>query len=602
MSKAPQRPKNKIRESIGQSIQKPFNQTTDGPSLWPVLKTGLNKHSYLLICLLLILVTFAAFSQVLSYGFIDYDDNDYVTENPHVKAGLTKDSTVWAFTAGHSGNWHPLTWMSHMLDCQLFGTEAGWHHLTSLVIHIINTVLLFAVLKKMTRSLWPSAFVAAAFAIHPLHVESVAWIAERKDVLSSLFWILTMAAYLRYAKRPDKVNYLLTLVTFIFGLMAKPMLVTLPFVFLLLDFWPLERFSRRNFRRLVIEKIPFFVLSAISSVVTFLVQQRTGAVVRIEQIPLDSRVANAFISYLLYIAKMIWPSRLAVFYPYPSGKPSIWLALSAALLLLGISICVIRLAPNRRYLLTGWFWYLGTLVPVIGLVQVGTQAMADRYTYLPSIGIFIMTAWGIAELSAKWRYRKIALPISATLVIAAMLVCTRQQVRYWQNSFALFSRAVAVTKNNYIGHSGLGKALRAQGKLDEAIKQYHLALDVNQRYGVAHYNLANALVDKGKFNEAISHYNQALHINPNYAEAHNNLGYALATQGKLDEAIACFRQALQLRADDASTHYNLGYALQLKGLLDEAINHYRRALQINPDYPKAAKGLEAALAEQKNHK
>ena len=557
------------------------------------------QYRYLVICFVLILVTFAAFSQVLSYGFIDYDDNDYVTENAYVKAGLTRDSTIWAFTTGHSGNWHPLTWLSHMLDCQLFGTEAGWHHLTSLVIHIINTILLFAVLEKMTRSLWPSAFVAAAFAIHPLHIESVAWIAERKDVLSTLFWLLTMAAYLRYAKRPDKVNYLLTLVTFALGLMAKPMLVTLPFVFLLLDFWPLERFSRRSLRRLVIEKIPFLVLSAISSVVTFLVQQRTGAVIRIEQIPLDSRVINAFISYLLYIAKMFWPSRLAVFYPYPSGKPSIWLALSAALLLLGISICVIRLAPNRRYLLTVWFWYLGTLVPVIGLVQVGTQAMADRYTYLPYIGIFIIVAWGGAELLAKWRSRKIALTISAALVIAAMLVCTRQQVHHWQNSFALFSRAVAVTENNYIAHAGLGKALRAQGKLDEAIKQYHLSLDINKSYDVAHYNLANALVDKGKFSEAISHYNQALRINPDYTDAHNNLGYALATQGKLDEAIVCFRKALQLKTDDASTHYNLGYAFQLKGRLDEAINEYRRALQIKPDYPKAAKGLEAALAEQK---
>ena len=304
----------------------------------------LNKYRPVNIYLALAFTTLAVYWPLRNHDFINYDDPEYITQNQYVQAGITRESVIWAFSTGHSGNWHPLTWLSHILDCQLFGTEAGWHHLTSLVIHIINAVLLFAVLKKMTRSLWPSAFVAALFAIHPLHIESVAWIAERKDVLSSLFWILTMAAYLRYARCPNKVNYLLTLVIFTLGLMAKPMLVTLPFVLLLLDFWPLERFSRRSFHRLVIEKTPFFVLSAISSVVTFLVQQRTSAVVRIEQIPLDSRVANAFISYLLYIAKMFWPSRLAVFYPYPSGKPPIWLALSAALLLLGISICVIRLA------------------------------------------------------------------------------------------------------------------------------------------------------------------------------------------------------------------------------------------------------------------
>jgi len=299
-----------------------------------------------------------------------------------------------------------------------------------------------------------------------------------------------------------------------------------------------------------------------------------------------------------YIWKMVWPSRLAVFYPYHSTRP-IWQITVAGLVLAGVSAVVFLLRRRRPYLAVGWLWYLGTLVPVIGLVQVGTQAMADRYTYLPYIGIFIIVAWGGAELLAKWRSRKIALTISAALVIAAMLVCTRQQVHHWQNSFALFSRAVAVTENNYIAHAGLGKALRAQGKLDEAIKQYHLSLDINKSYDVAHYNLANALVDKGKFSEAISHYNQALRINPDYTDAHNNLGYALATQGKLDEAIVCFRKALQLKTDDASTHYNLGYALQLKGLIDEAINHYRRALQINPDYPKAAKALDAALAKQK---
>jgi len=378
------------------------------------------------------------------------------------------------------------------------------------------------------------------------------------------------------------------------------MLVTLPFVLLLLDFWPLERFQWRRFHRLVGEKAPLFCLSAISSVITFLVQQRTGAVARIEQVALDSRIANAFISYVVYIAKMIWPSRLAVFYPYPAGKVSIWLAVLAALLVVGITVCVICLARNRKYLLTGWFWYIAVLVPVIGLIQVGGQARADRYTYLPSVGIFIIAAWGAAELLDKRRYRKTILSVSAGLVICAMLLCTRLQVRHWQNSFTLFRHTVEVTENNYVGHTGLGKALRAQGKLDEAIDQYHQALRIKPNYAITHYNLGNALLAQGKVDEAINEYRQAVHIDPNYAAVHTNLGGALATQGKLDEAIGCFRQAVQLEPNEAKTYYNLGHALELKGSVDEAINEYRRALEINPNYRKARERLEAASAKQKS--
>jgi len=564
------------------------------------MSKAVEQYRYLAICFVLILVTFTAFSPILKHGFIDYDDNEYVTENPYVKAGLTGDSIIWAFTAGHSGNWHPLTWLSHMLDCELFGTNAGRHHLMSLLIHVINTVLLFAVLRKITGALWPSAFVAAAFALHPLHVESVAWIAERKDVLSGLFWILTMAAYLQYVKCPGKIKYVLTVVVFALGLMAKPMLVTLPFVLLLLDFWPLERFQWHSFHRLVGEKAPLLCLSAISSVVTFVVQQRTGAVAQIEQVALDSRIANAFISYVVYIAKMIWPSHLAVFYPYPAGKVSIWLAVLAALLVVGITVCVICLARNRKYLLTGWFWYIAVLVPVIGLIQVGGQARADRYTYLPSVGIFIIAAWGAAELLDKRRYRKTILSVSAGLVICAMLLCTQLQVRHWRNSFTLFRHTVEVTENNYVGHTGLGKVLRAQGKLDEAINQYHQALHIKPNYAITHYNLGNALLAQGKIDEAINEYRQAVHIDPNYAAAHTNLGGALATQGKLDEAIDCFRQAVQLEPDEAKTYYNLGHTLELKGSVDEAINEYRRALEINPNYRKAQEQLEATSAKQKS--
>jgi tetratricopeptide (TPR) repeat protein len=564
------------------------------------MSKAVQQYRYPVICFVLILVTFATFYPVINHDFIDYDDNDYVTENPHVKAGLTLDGVIWAFTAGHSGNWHPLTWLSHMLDCELFGTKAGRHHLMSLLIHIINTVLLFVVLRKMTGALWPSAFVAAAFALHPLHVESVAWIAERKDILSGLFWILTMAAYLQYVKRPGKVKYMLTGVVFALGLMAKPMLVTLPFVLLLLDFWPLERFHWRSFHRLVGEKAPLFVLSAISSVVTFVVQQRTGAVARIEQVALDGRAANAFISYVAYIVKMIWPSRLAVFYPYPAGKISIWLAVLAALFTIGISIFVICLARNRKYLLVGWFWYIGVLVPVIGLIQVGGQARADRYTYLPSVGIFIIAAWGAAELLDKRRYRKTILSVSAGLVICAMLLCTRIQVRHWKNSFTLFRHAVEVTENNYVGHTGLGKALRAQGKVDEAINQYHQALRTKPDYAITHYNLGNALLVQGKVEEAINEYRQAVHIEPNYAAAHTNLGGTLAMKREFDEAIACFRQVVQLEPNEARNHYNLGHALELKGSIDEAINEYGRALEINPNHSNARARLEAALEKQKS--
>jgi hypothetical protein len=399
-----------------------------------------DKYWSLCIYLTLALATLAVFWQVLGHDFVNYDDPDYVYRNPNVQSGITLSSIKWAFTTGHAANWHPLTWLSHMLDWQLFGDNPGWHHLTNLFLHIANTLLLFAVLKRMTNALWRSAFVAAAFALHPLHVESVAWVAERKDVLSTLFWMLTIAAYLRYLERPGTGRYLLTLLIFALGLMAKPMLVTLPFVLLLLDYWPLGRFqfgqivksvgqqSRKSLnafshwklsRHLLLEKVPLFALSAISSIVTFLVQRTAGAVTSVETLPLKLRIANTFVSYLTYIQKMVWPSRLAMFYPYPDKTDLIWQTVVFALLLLIISLGVIWLMRRRRYLLTGWLWYLGTLVPVIGLVQVGDQALADRYTYVPLTGLFIIIAWGVPDLIAKWRFRKHALAASAIAVLLA---------------------------------------------------------------------------------------------------------------------------------------------------------------------------------------
>ncbi len=584
------------------------------------------------IYVFLVVATFTAFWPVQKYSFLDYDDHQYVTDNQHVKAGLTSEGIIWAFTTGHASNWHPLTWLSHMLDCQLFGTNPGWHHLINLLIHIVSTIVLFAVFKKMTGAVWVSGFVAAAFALHPLHVESVAWIAERKDVLSGLFWMLTIAAYLWYVRQPSISWHVGTIVVFALGLMAKPMLVTLPFVLLLLDYWPLERLKLSNLRGLVAEKAPLFILSAISSVVTFVAQRSGGAVIQMEEVPIGIRAANGLISYLIYISKMFWPRRLAAFYAYTFDKSSLWLLVLAALLVAGISILAVMLAARHRYVLVGWFWYIGTLVPVIGLVQVGTQARADRYTYIPSIGISIIVAWGAAELLGKWRYRKVVLAISAAVVTAAMLLSARTQVRHWQDSLTLFRHAVEVTRGNYVGHAGLGKALHARGKLDEAVRQYRHALQIKPNYTIARYNLANALSRQDKKDEAIKHYREVLRIDPNNARAHNNLGNALsgqqkiapaikhyrraleiepdnpkvhnnlgsalAIQGNFDEAIGCFRRALQLKANDAEAWYNLGYVFELQGRFDEAIEHYSRALEIKPDKANAKERLEAVLKQK----
>ncbi len=579
----------------------------------------------------LVLATFTAFWPVQNYSFLGYDDHQYVTDNEHVKGGITAQGVIWAFTTGHASNWHPLTWLSHMLDCQLFGTDPGRHHLTSLLIHTISSVLLFGVFKKMTGAVWLSGFVAAVFALHPLHVESVAWIAERKDVLSGLFWVLTMAVYLRYVGRHSIGSYVATIFVFALGLMAKPMLVTLPFVLLLLDYWPLERLKLSNLRGLVAEKAPLLILSAISSVITFVVQRSGGAVIQMEEVPIVIRAANGLISYLIYISKMFWPSRLAAFYAYTFDKSSPWLAVFAALVVAGISVLAVVLAGRHRYVPVGWFWYVGTLVPVIGLVQVGTQARADRYTYIPSIGISIIVAWGAAELLGKWRYRKAVLAISAAVVTAAMLLSARMQVRYWQDSLTLFRRAVEVTRGNYVGHAGLGKALHARGKLDEAISQYNQALRIKPNYTIARYNLANALSRQGKKDEAIRHYREVLQIEPNNARAHNNLGNALsgqrkideaiihyrraleiepdnpkvhnnlgsalAIQGDFDDAIGCFRRALQLKANDTEALYNLGYVFELQGQFDDATEYYQRALEIKPDKANARERLEAVLKQ-----
>jgi len=561
----------------------------------------LSTYQTYFICLALVLVTFAVFHGLLRCKFVDFDDALYVFGNRNVKAGLTAESIKWAFTAKDTANWHPLTWLSHMLDCQLFGLNPKWHHFVNLLFHIANTLLLFWVLKDMTDALWQSAFVAAAFALHPLHVESVAWVAERKDVLSTMFWLLTMAAYVRYVKQHSIKWYAVTLVLFALGLMAKPMLVTLPFVLLLLDYWPLSRIqNKENIMNLTLEKLPFFILSGISSVVTFFVQRGGGAVLDIEVLPLHIRMSNAAVSYGKYIWKMIWPSHLAVFYPYHRNELSVWQVIVAALLLVTVSILVIRLALKYRYLPVGWFWYLGTLVPVIGLVQVGSQSMADRYTYIPLTGLFIIVAWGADKLLAGRRDKKVVIGMLAGAVLFALSAVSYLQVGYWRNSLALFEHTLAVTRNNNTILNNLANTLASQGKYNEAIVYFEQAIQVNHNDYKAHNNLGNALSSLGRYDEAASCYREAIRLNPYHAKAHSNLGISLASQGKLDEAISHYRTALKIEPNSAEVNYNLGMALASKGKFDEAISCYRRGLENEPEDAKTHYSLAKAYQSQGN--
>jgi tetratricopeptide (TPR) repeat protein len=545
------------------------------------------KSLVISIYFILAVSTFLVFWQVRNFDFIGYDDNNYVYENPHILNGLTFDNIIWAFTTGHAANWHPLTWLSLMFDCQLSlpgGANAGRMHLVNLLLHIVNTLLLFMVLKKMTGALWPSAFVAAAFALHPMHVESVAWIAERKDVLSALFWILTIAAYYRYIKRPGIASYLLTLLVFALGLMTKPMLVTLPFVFLLLDYWP---FERKISWRLLVEKIPFFVIVAISSVVTFLVQRNSGAMASINSLPLKDRTVNAFLSYARYTEKMFWPSNLAVFYPFGADRFALWQMVMCVLLLLVISIFVIRFGRNQKYLPLGWFWFVGTLAPVIGFVQVGSQAYADRYTYIPYIGLFIMLAWGLPQLLSKLPQRKIALGMSMVIVLTTLGICAHRQTSCWKNSITLFSHAIEVTQNNYLAYNNLGLTYDDLGRSAEAIDAYKQAIKIEPDNAEAYTNLGVVYARLGRYHEAIDAHKQAIKFKPDLAVAHYNLGNAYTRLGRGTEAIEAYKQAIKIQPDDAVAHYNLGNAYYALGRFTEAINVFEQAIRIKPAYAEA---------------
>ena len=626
------------------------------------------------ICVLLSALTLAAYWPVFHNDFISYDDPDYVTTNLHVAGGLSWENVIWAFCTAHSGNWHPLTWLSHMLDAQFFGLNPGWHHLTNILLHGANAVLLFLLLQYLTGAPWRSAFVAALFALHPLHVESVAWVAERKDVLSTFFFMLTLRAYASYAEGRSKNAegpsneptarlalhasrfYVLSLILFALGLMSKPMLVTLPFILLLFDIWPLERLRLSavncqlsdsisplftlhplsSLRPLVLEKLPFFALAATSCVVTYFVQAGAGAAVSLNAIPLRWRLFNALFSYVIYLRKMIWPTDLAVTYPLPgphlaSGAWPAGQLLAAALFLLAVSAVAMWRWKRQPWLATGWFWYLGTLVPVIGLVQVGGQARADRYTYIPLIGIFICLVWGTAELCSACRRRyqqahrqdseiggQDSAPLDTSacrggkalwgrllpgaaglLVVGACIVATRNQLSYWRDDVALFEHALAIAPyDNAAAHYALGRAFTRQSKYALAISHYQAVAETDPLYPGLYSNLAGALMLMGKPNQAAEQYRTALRLKPGDASARDSLARVLLALGKYDEALAEYAELARIAPASPVPAFGKGTLLLAEGRAAEAEGNFEEALRRKPDHAEALTGLATALVMQ----
>ena len=505
------------------------------------------------------------FGQTLWYDFVNYDDPQYVYQNTRITSGISLSNVAWAFTHVHAENWHPLTTITHMLDCQLHGLKAGWHHFANVLLHALAVILLFVALQRMTGALWRSAFVAAIFAVHPLHVESVAWIAERKDVLSAVFFMLTLLGYFRYTRAPSTGRYLTLTFIVALGLMSKPMLVTVPFVLLLLDYWPLGRIAAkpphagRQLLPLVIEKIPLILLSAVSSIVTFVAQR--GAIGWTEQLPMMARLSNAVVTYVVYIRQMLWPTALAVFYPHPESRLSTWVIILAMLVLVGITAAAFILRTRAPYLITGWLWYLGMLVPVIGFVQVGWQGHADRYTYLPQIGLYIAIAWALADLTVSSRRRRMTLGVVAALLIGVLSWRGWLQTSYWRDSETLFTHTLAVTSDNDVALNNLGIIFLDKGQLDKAIANLQAAIDLRPENGPAHDNLAKALLRKGRLPQAMVHYRKFLEIEPGNVEARNTLGTALIQQGRVSEAIAQWQEAIAIQPDNGNAASNLAWVL-----------------------------------------
>ena len=529
----------------------------------------------LLLCFVLAAATFAAFEGVRSNDFVFYDDDKYITGNDEVLRGLSIKSLKWAFTTNHTGYWHPLTWISHLIDVSVFGLNPAGHHLVSVGFHIANVILLFLILKKMTSAVWLSAFVAAVFGLHPLGVESVAWAAERKNVLSSFFAFLTIWAYLRYARKPGLWRYIVVAVLFAAGLLSKPMLVTLPFVLILLDYWPIARFGElkgwRWLRRAITDKVPLLVTSAVLCAVTYMGQKAVAVVIDISSLPLITRIDNSLVSYIRYIGKIFYPTPLAALYPLDmNGYPS-WKVILCLVLLLAATTVVILERRRYRFLLTGWFWYLGTLVPVIGLVQVGVQSMADRYMYLPGIGIYIIVAWLAGETAAKLRLPKIVPAITGATILVALLLITRMQVGYWKNSESLFRHTLDVTTNNYVMYKNYGQVLKSKGQLDEAIDNFRRALEFSPGWAEAHDKLACALQDKGHDAEAAAEFATALRIKPDKIEVRNRYGNALVKIKQYDKAFEQFDMVLAENPRELSALNNLYKAGVESRQIDKAL-------------------------------
>jgi tetratricopeptide (TPR) repeat protein len=540
------------------------------------MKVTLNRCGLAVgICLSLAVLTWLVFGQTLWHDFVNYDDPRYVYENTRITSGLSISGIAWAFTHIHSLNWHPLTTISHMLDCQLYGLKAGWHHFTNVLLHTLAAILLFLALRQMTGAVWRSAFVAAVFAIHPLRVESVAWIAERKDVLSGVFFMLTLLAYVYYVRLPRIARYLVMIFVFACGLMSKPMLVTLPFLLLLLDYWPLSRIKGQFWKRLL-EKVPLIALSAVSSLITFLVQK--GAVGRTEELPILERINNAVVSYVLYIWQMLWPVNLAVFYPHPENRLPLWEIVSCLVFLICATAVAIALRKRRPYLITGWLWYLGMLVPVIGLVQVGWQGRADRYTYLPQIGLYIAATWSVADLTVFYRHQRTTLSTAAILVIGALTWCAWVQTSYWRDSERLFRHAAAVTTNNDVADNNLGIVFLGQGKVDEAISLLQTAADLRPDNSPAHENLAKALLQKGRVAEALIHYRKLLELQPDNMEVHNIVGTVLVQQGRVAEGVDEWQKVLTVEPDNGNATSNLAWVLATSP--DPSLRNGPKALQL----------------------
>jgi Flp pilus assembly protein TadD len=607
-----------------------------------------------IICLLLVLSILAVYGKVRHYNFINFDDNLYVYQNPNILSGMTKESLVWSvsFQEKDKNYWHPLTWLSHLLDVELYGLDPGGHHLTNVAYHTVNTLLLFIALNWMTGAVWRSAFVAILFAVHPLNVESVAWVSERKNVLSTFFWMLTLLAYTHYSLQPRFWRYVALCIAFALGLLAKPMLVTLPFVLILLDYWPLRRWSlsvlnrgegrrKSNTQYIILEKVPLLLLSTLSVYISSKSIQGEGDVTSLQLVPMLLRIENALVSYVKYIGKMIWPQNLSVYYPFPDMVPAGQL-ISAVAVLVALSSLAIWGLKRRPYLAVGWFWFLGSLVPVIGFVQVGLwPEMADRWAYVSLIGLFIMIAWGIPELIKGWHNKHKILAIAAGAILLLLSITTRVQISHWANSVTLFEHAVQSVggtsiARNKLGHAlilnnlafalmddgrndealnnlmialnlvpdsprvnyNLGYILLHKGEVDEAIGQFKQVIELNPKFFLAHYDLASALMQSGKLNDAVSHYYAALDLKPDDGNVLNDLANALVAQGRISEALSFYSKALRLDPRDPDIYNNMGVALIHQGRFEEAVRYFRMALQLNPNFANASENLDKALSRR----